>query len=139
MKSLNEIPGRNPFKVPENYFDEVNRQIISSTSGNNSEFKVIPMFRKLKPYLAIAALVSGFVLIGYTSLRLIQSNDLDNKVPHISLEYFSESYLNEIDLFTLEENVSAMLKSDEVPEINNSDIIDYLLLENIDVDEISNL
>ena len=39
MKKLNEIPGKNPFKVPENYFEEVNRKILSVTSGNDHEVK----------------------------------------------------------------------------------------------------
>jgi len=28
MNKLNEIPEKNPFKVPDNYFEEVNRKII---------------------------------------------------------------------------------------------------------------
>ena len=32
MNKLNDIAGKNPFKVPENYFEEVNKRIISANS-----------------------------------------------------------------------------------------------------------
>ncbi len=36
MKPTENIPGKNPFKVPENYFEEVNRKIISATAGTET-------------------------------------------------------------------------------------------------------
>jgi hypothetical protein len=40
MKKLNETPGKNPFKVPENYFEEVNRKILSETAGHIMKLKM---------------------------------------------------------------------------------------------------
>ena len=37
MKKLNDIDKKNPFKVPDNYFEDVNRKIISATSGVEEE------------------------------------------------------------------------------------------------------
>lgn len=139
MEKLNETSGKNPFKIPENYFNEVNRKIISASSGYNTEAKKVNMYDKIKPYLAIAAFVSGLILISYTALKLLRSNDVNDRVPQISMQEFSESYLNDIEIITLEESGAALLQSEEVPYINHSDIIDYLLLENIPVNEIYEL
>jgi hypothetical protein len=136
MKKLIETSGKNPFKVPENYFDEVNRKIILAASLHHSEAKTVSLYSKVKPYLAIAAFLSGFILLSYTALQWFRSGDSDNRVPQISMQEFSELYLNEIDIITLEDNSAAVILSDEAHDIRSTDIIDYLLLENIDINEI---
>jgi hypothetical protein len=136
MKNLNETTVKSPFKVPENYFEEVNRKIISATSGKEAELKKVSLFKMLKPYLAAAAVISGLIILSYSSLKLINSNNTVDKVPQISLQEFSETYLNDIDINTLEEIASSYPVSNERDEISNSDIIDYLIYDNIDIDEI---
>jgi hypothetical protein len=137
MEKLDEKYSKSPFKVPDNYFDDVNRKIIAATSGN--EYKKVSLYVKVKPYLAIAAFIAGVILITYTALTLLRSDNMDNTIPEISLQEFSESYLNEIDINTLEENSEAILLTEGYREISSPEIIDYLLLENIDVDEIYEL
>ena len=43
-----------------------------------------------------------------------------------------ESFINDIDISTLEENASSLV-SEQVPDVPHKDIIDYLLLENIEI------
>lgn len=136
MEKLSKKQDKNPFIVPEYYFDEVTGKIINATSGYEPEAKKVSLYGKIKPYLAVAAAISGFILISYTTLRLFSSNDPDNIVSEISLQELSDSYLNDIDLYTLEENGAAFLISYEIPDVNKSDIIDYLLRDNINIDEI---
>lgn len=136
MEKLNETQGKGPFRVPENYFAEVNRRIISATSGNGTAAKKLSLYRRLKPYLTIAAFVSGFILISYSTLKYFSSKDLDDRIPRITLQEFSDSYLNDIDLRTLEESGAALLLSAEEQDISNSDIIDYLLNENVSINDI---
>ncbi len=71
MKNMNKIAGKNPFKIPENYFEDVNRKIISATAGNDKEVKKISLYRRLRPYVAIAASVAGFLLLSYVTLKLL--------------------------------------------------------------------
>ena len=33
MKELKDIPKENPFKVPENYFEEIEGRIMAATTG----------------------------------------------------------------------------------------------------------
>jgi hypothetical protein len=136
MKQLNDIPHSNPFKVPENYFEEVNNKIITATSGYSHEGKKIRLYSRFRPYLIIAASVTGFIIISYTAIRLILPGRINSHVSEVAFEENHESIINDIDIFTLEENASSMVLAEEAPEVNNADIINYLLLDNIEFNDI---
>ena len=57
----------------------------------------------------------------------------------VSLQEFSETYLDDIDIRLLEQNSDPLVMSGIVPEFSKSEIIDYLLLENINENEIYEL
>lgn len=136
MNSVNDIPKKNPFKVPENYFEEVNHKIISETanSGNGSRDKGI--YRMIRPIIAIAAAVSLFVVLSYSLVKIIHQGDASQILPAISFEDFSQEYLNDIDIMTLEEDAAGIVMYDRLPEVSSDDIIDYLVLDNLDPYEI---
>jgi hypothetical protein len=136
MKQINKISDKNPFKVPVNYFEEVNRKIISSTSGYRSEKKETGLFKKLRPYLAIAASVAVLAVLSYMAIHIFSSRDVKPVLPEITLNEFSDHYLNDIDILTLEENTETIEPGFARTDLNSSDIIDYLVLENIDINEI---
>ena len=135
MKKLIDIPDKNPFRVPENYFEEVNRKIITATSGYDQEVKKIGFYSRFRPYFLIAASVTGFILLSYTALKLLTTERRNSQVSEVMYEEYLESYINDIDILTLE-NATAFVLSEEVPEVNKTDIIDYLLLENIEINDI---
>ena len=139
MKRIDEIAGKNPFKVPENYFEEVNRKIISATAGSETETRRPGLFVRLRPYLAAAASVAVLALLSYVTVKVFFPVNDTRLVPEISMQEFSDSYLNDIDILTLEENADPLLFSEEMPDVEKSEIIDYLLLENIDINEIYEL
>jgi hypothetical protein len=139
MKKLNETPGKNPFRVPDNYFEEVNRKIISSAAGTQPETVKRHLYRRLRPFLVTAASVAVFVLLGYTALKIFLPENKDRSILEISIEQFSESYLNDIDIPTLEENADLSFLQGAVPALSKTEIIDYLLLENINLNEIYEL
>lgn len=136
MKELEEILNKNPFKVPENYFDEVNRKIITAVAGANSEGKEKSLFRKLRPYIAVAASVTILMVLSYTAIHLSSSRKDISVFSGITISEFSDNYLNEIDILTLEENAGSIETDIARIEINTKDIIDYLVLENIDINDI---
>jgi len=139
MKKLDEIKGKNPFKVPESYFEEVNRKIIASTAGTETEASQKGLYRRLRPILAAAASVAVLILLGYATLKIFFPSDNAKRIPEISLQEFSDTYLNDIDVLSLEEAVDPAAFYDKVPDVSNSEIIDYLVLENIDLNEIYEL
>ena len=136
MKTIKNISERNPFKVPENYFEEVNRKIISATSGYSSERIKISLYRKLRPYLAVAASVTILAVLSYTAIHVFSARNEKLVLPEITLNEFSEHYLNDIDIFTLEESAGAMEPDMAHIDLNSRDIIDYLMLQNIDINDI---
>jgi hypothetical protein len=136
MQKLNDIPDKNPFKVPDNYFEEVNKKIISVTSGSDQEVKVVSTYNRFRTYLLIAASVAGFILISYTAIKLLTPDKIDSQVSEVIYDVNSDSYINDIDISSLEENASSLVLSEEGPEVSKTDIIDYLLLENIEINDI---
>ena len=136
MKKLNEITNNNPFKIPDNYFDEVNRKIISATSGYSEEVKKAGLYNRFRPYILIAASVTGIVFLSYTAIKLLGPDDAKIQLSEVLDAEYSQSYVNDIDITTLEENASSMVLNEEGPDVSSKDIIDYLLMENIEINDI---
>lgn len=136
MKELKDISEKSPFKIPENYFEEVNRKIISATSGPETQVKLKGFYRIMRPALAIAATVAIVLLLGYAALKIFLPEERPGSIPEISLQEFSESYLNDIDILTLEDEMTPIAYYDKIPDVSNSEIIDYLISENLDLNEI---
>jgi hypothetical protein len=136
MQSINKIPGKNPFKIPENYFEEVNRKIISVTSGYDKEIQKIGFYRRFRPYILSAAAVAGIILLSYSTVKVLMPGSKKTQISEIIQSEYSDTYMNDIDLFSLEENVSSLVLNEEGPDVNKTDIIDYLLLENVEISDI---
>jgi hypothetical protein len=136
MQKLNNIPDKNPFKVPENYFEEVNSKIISATSGSDKGVNKITFYNRFRTSLLIAASVTGLVLISYSAIKLLSPVKIDTQVSEVLHEVNQDAYLNDIDISLIEEDASSLVLSDEGPEVSKSYIIDYLLSENIEINDI---
>lgn len=136
MKKMRNIPEKNPFKVPENYFEEVNRKILSATVGIEQETKKISMYNRFRPYLLIAASVIGMILITYSVRTVVTRNGHNTSLSESYSDVDYQEYLNEIDIVELEEKTASIIEFEERPMLSKSDIIDYLLLENIEIEEI---
>jgi hypothetical protein len=136
MKTLNEIPRENPFKVPENYFEEVNLRIIASTSGAADKVVKTGLYHILRPYLLAAASVALLAVLSYTAIRIFIPGTREPGLTELSAEELSLSYIDEIDIRTLENIADPEAFSNRIPAISKPEIIDYLLLENIDLNDI---
>lgn len=136
MKKLKNILEKNPFKVPDNYFEEVNRKIISATVGIEQETRKISLYNRFRPYLLIAASVTGLILITYSAITIVNRSRYNLKLTESYLIENSQQYLNELDIVALEESTASLVQFEEGPDVSKSDIIDYLLLENIEINEI---
>jgi len=139
MKTLDEIKNKNPFKVPDNYFYDAKRRIISATADEQPEARKKGIYRMLRPALAVAASAAVFILLSYTAVKVFNLDNKNHWISEISMDELSGSYLNDIDILTLEENADPTVLSDNEPFASKTAIIDYLLLENIDLNEIYEL
>jgi hypothetical protein len=136
MAKLNDIPGKNPFKVPDNYFEDVNRKIISATSGTDQEVRKISAYNRFRTRLLIAASVVGFILISYSALKLFTHEKVNSEVAEVVHGENTESYINDLDISSIEEDASSLVLQEEGPDVSKKDIIDYLLSENIEISDI---
>ncbi|HBC79515.1 MAG TPA: hypothetical protein DEO60_01470 [Bacteroidales bacterium] len=136
MKTSDKIPHGNSFKVPEKYFEELNSRIIASTVENQNKKNKPGIYVKLKPFLAIAASVAVLTLLTYSGMKLFPPRNEAASLSGIPVEEYPEAILNEIDILTLEGNLVLTEIPDMEPVINEKDIIDYLVLENIDINEL---
>jgi hypothetical protein len=136
MQKLNDIPEKNPFKVPDNYFKVVNRKIISVSSGFDHEVRKISLYNRFRTNLLIAASVAGFILISFAAIKLLTPDKRNSEVSEALHEMNPDTYINDIDISMLEENASSFVLSEEGPDVSKKDIIDYLVLNNIDLNDI---
>jgi hypothetical protein len=136
MKELKEIPGKNPFKVPEDYFGKLNERIISAAMKEGRQPEKKGKHLNIRPFLAIAASVAILAAIGLGALRLFYPDGKLPEIPEISLQEFTDSYLDDIDILTLEEGVTAGASFEDMPVLTSGEIIDYLIYENIDLNDI---
>lgn len=136
MKDLNEISKQNPFKVPDNYFEKVNSKILSENAGIDSGGIKKDIVRRLMPYLVVAASIAVLVILSYTAIHFLIPDKNKSGLPEITLSEFSDNYLNDIDILTLEENTATTGLFPEESGYSNNDIIDYLVFENIDIYDI---
>jgi hypothetical protein len=136
MNKLNDIPDKNPFKVPDNYFEDLNRKIISAASGHDREFKKVSIHHRFRTSLLIAASFAGFILIGYSALKLLKPDKKNVQVTEALQQMSPDSYIIDIDILSLEENASSLVFTEEGSGVSKKDIIDYLILDNIEINEI---
>jgi hypothetical protein len=136
MASLNEIPKKKPFKVPENYFDEVNSKILTAASDVSQKNNNISFIHRFRAQLAFAASVAVLVILSYIGLKLITHDKSATAVSEIFSAELNESFINDIDIQTLEETISSSELPFESPELTGKEIIEYLLLENIEISDI---
>ncbi|MDH6356093.1 negative regulator of sigma E activity [Dysgonomonas sp. PH5-45] len=61
MTSLNNINKNNPFKVPENYFEDFSKEIMSQLPEKETRNKVVPLWKKVVPWAAVAAMFVGII------------------------------------------------------------------------------
>jgi hypothetical protein len=139
MNKLDNISKKNPFRVPENYFEEVNRKILAATVDNQTSVVKRSIYRRLRPVFVTVVSLAAVVLVTFTVIKLVQPGADNVWLTEMNIEDLPESYLDDIDILILEEKVNTPPAGNSLPEISATEIIDYLLLENIEPNEIYEL
>lgn len=136
MQKLKGISDKNPFKVPENYFEEVTEKIISAASSDAREVRKTRLYERFKPVLLIAASITVVLFLSYFIIKTISPGNTNSELSGIINQENNQSYINDLDVIMLEENAASLVFNEEVPDVNMNDIIDYLLSENIEINDI---
>jgi hypothetical protein len=96
---------KNPFKVPENYFEDFNRSIMESLPAKESKAKIIPLWKKVLPWTAAAAIFCGVL---FTTGVLDKSSKADPNV--IISPNLSSSLEDDYFLFLEDEVIKSQYK-----------------------------
>ena len=131
----------NPFKVPDNYFDNLpeKTQVNIHAHENAISKPITRIIDYIKPHLALAAAILGFALIGYTGFRYLINKNSDSQIRNREIAEYIDFYSNDVDntliMELLEEQEQQFIETDEDL---SEEIINYLLNENIDIYTIAN-
>jgi len=136
MKKRDKITEMSPFRVPDGYFDEVNRKIISATSGEIHVGNYSGFYFRIRPYLLVAASIAGFIILSYAAAKLISPHRINPQITEVSTDDFNSPYLNDLDVYSLEETAASLTMPEQGPDVSNAELIEYLVLENIEISEI---
>lgn len=148
MNLNDEIKNSNPFKVPDGYFDTLTERTISAIRESreqeeNAESTGMPARRlTLRPFFALAAAVIGFAILATVMVRLLNSDRVSEHTATANSLY-ADLAAEEIDTYMIEYELSQTeppgltLASEE--EISPEAIIDYLMTEDVDINDIYEL
>ena len=135
-KEFSGLQKENPFRVPDNYFDNLPEKIqVNIHSYENTVSKpVTRIIVYLKPHLALAAAILGFALIGYTGFRYFINRNSDSQISNQEIAEYMDFYSNDVDNTLIMELLEEQEQQPvETVDDLNEEIIDYLLNENIDI------
>jgi hypothetical protein len=129
---LSEVGNKNPFTVPDGYFDSLPSRVQDYCKDYKSNDPQIKWLFTVKSQLAIAAGFCLLILIAFSGFYFIQQNGKTNyyeKVDYIKIVLESGTEFDEIQLY---EAFINGVKKDTLKNSVNDELIDYLLIDNID-------
>ena len=130
MMESNKYNRKDPFKVPENYFDDLPERVMYKISaGKENEHRGI--IYMIRPYMMFAAAMIIFVLISYTGLKLIFQIPEDKMQDKLLGEY-TELLLEDIDDLMIINEFTESMDYSFSEDLSNEEIIEYLVNEDID-------
>ena len=94
---------KKPFKVPENYFENFNNRIMDQLpSKEESKAKVVPLWKKVLPWTAAAAIFCGVL---FTTGVLEKSSKADSANTNVNISSNLSSSLEDDYFLFLEDEV----------------------------------
>jgi len=133
----NDFPGKAgkdfPFKAPDGYFDQFPERLQARMQEEKQRSWMDKTYRLIRPQLAIAAIIIGFVAISYTGIRIIL-NDNTAEPTIMEIADVLDDYLYDMD----DEFLISMLVEEEIDidwingGYESEDIMDYLMEEEMD-------
>ncbi len=134
MEKLKNHKESNPFKVPENYFAELNDRILANCSETNISGVRSWGIISIKPFLTLAAIISGAALLTLALIKTIPSTSTKKENFAEALSVADDHAYDEIDLFIIESAIIEMpMQVEPRGEFSDDEIIEYLLTEQVDL------
>jgi hypothetical protein len=133
--NIDQIGKRNPFKVPEGYFDTFSDRLMTKIDEPAQEKSRFIGFRALKPVLALAASFALVFLLVYVPMNTFFPSEAKNNQGKATPEYEYFEYLayfGEHTIYQLinEEHTKTPVNYDIVETVLTASLTDYELYEN---------
>jgi hypothetical protein len=140
MKEQDKNNPTNPFRVPDNYFDELNERILKNTAGVAPESRS-SIRTLLRPYFSLAAVIAGAAILTMAVIEL--TTGFQGEVNHDE-EMFAagtpQFLIDGMDMYIIEQELFGEHETIVTTTIENKDeIIDYLMLNEVDLSLIYDL
>lgn len=160
MQLNDNIKKTNPFKVPDGYFDTLTDRTMSAIRQSREEEEAVRETRlyveakapqeeaagtgrsiSFRPYLAFAAAILGFALLATVMVRLV-TGDRESVGYETGVGLYADLAAEELDTYFIERE---LLQTEPVDltrteqTISSEVIIDYLMKEDIDLNDIYEL
>lgn len=133
MKPLSKNKNSNPFKVPENYFEELNEKIIARSFDSKTVEKSWRSI-SLKPFISLAAVIAGAALITIAIISTLPSEEKQRTTLAEAASEYADLEYNNIDILMIETALAEISLSEENQEvISDDEIIEYLLSGQVEI------
>lgn len=140
---LEQISKENPFKTPDNYFDNFAIRMAEKISQTEAAKVRKPLFEWARPQMAFALTLAGFAILVVFGIRFYQNNNnsISSQELAEAMEYSIVSEMDETEIINqldAANNQHALSKDSitKIKEDNSKLLIDYLSSEDIDVNTI---
>ena len=143
---LDGLNKENAFEVPEGYFDELPALIQNRILSENKETKIISIFRNKLSYVAAAASIALIIGLGLffnksantlSETKAVAMTEHKNALTKDDIKEYLRENVDEATImeyaFTGNMNANIEVKTDN---LDKKDMINYILENNIDVNEI---
>jgi hypothetical protein len=129
---LTQVGNKNPFKVPDGYFDTLTSRVQDYCKEQNTSTPQVKWYFAVKNQFAIAASFCFIIVMAYAGYHFIPQNSRINafgKVDYIKIVEESGTEFDEVQLYEAFTNGT---KKDSIKNSSNDELIEYLLIDNID-------
>ncbi len=133
---LDELPKVHPFKVPDNYFEELTARIQEQTIEQNEEETISFVTWSWRRTAASVAAVTAIAILGYLSFmpkqETISAEPLAGVQHEAIVEFLIQQNIPQADV---EEHLdfNSQIDAKEEDLINNLNVSDNALIQSIDV------
>ena len=92
---LNKIGNKNPYQVPENYFEELTSRIMVQLPQKVEENSQLSLWERVKPWVYMAAMFIGIALMIKTFVKAPDQFDSGLNISSTEVDDFYEYYENQ--------------------------------------------
>ena len=93
---LDKIGNRNPFQVPENYFEELTSRIMTQLPQKVEENLPISTWDRVKPWIYMAAMFAGIALMVKVFVKTPEQSNSGLNISSAEVDDFYEYYENQL-------------------------------------------